>query len=27
MGAMSILWFVLLGHLGSVARDVRIRSG
>jgi hypothetical protein len=27
MGAMSILWFVLLGHLGSVARDVRLRSG
>jgi hypothetical protein len=26
MGAMSILWFVLLGHLGSVARDVRLRS-
>ena len=27
MGAMSILWFVLWGHLGSVARDVRLRSG
>jgi hypothetical protein len=27
MSAMSILWFVLLGHLGSVARDVRLRSG
>ncbi len=27
MGATSILWFVLLGHLGSVASDVRLRSG
>ncbi len=26
MGAMSILWFVLLGHLGAAAADVRLRS-
>lgn len=26
MGAMSILWFVLLSHLGTVARDVRLRA-
>ncbi len=26
MGAMSLLWFVLLGHLGTIARDVRLRA-
>jgi hypothetical protein len=26
MGAMSVLWFVLLSHLGTVGRDVRIRG-
>ena len=26
MAGMSLLWFVLLGHLGAAARDVRLRS-